>query len=161
MVWLNRILSELPADPLAVEAALLKGRTHLAEGEAESAIETLAELLKLKHARGRPHAEAVSGIAEAYELRREPGKAIAYYQRVYTLYRAHPDLAAQSYLRSAHLFEEIDDLQAAYRTLLEFTESDEYRTFNEYMRARSDLVRLEPMIAALNQSKSDTAPSSQ
>lgn len=144
--WLERLLSELPTHPRAVEARLLLGRALAADGRHSRARDTFEELLRLRDARGRPHAEAVAGLAAIMEATDRPDRAIAYHQRVYNMYRAYPDLAADAYRRSARLFEERGDLRAAYRTWSEFLRYAERHRPEARAEARAETARLEPLL---------------
>lgn len=145
--WLERFRRETPLHPLSNAATLLHGNTLREDGSPEQAIEILEGLLKLKSARGRPHAEALLGIARAEEQRNRPERAIAYYQRVFNLYRAFADLAAQSYLDSARLFEALGDLRAAYHTVREMTFDDRMTAFPElFAQAVAQRDRLAPLL---------------
>ncbi|HEY5553085.1 MAG TPA: tetratricopeptide repeat protein, partial [Opitutaceae bacterium] len=69
----------------------------------------------------RPQAEALAALGAIRESAGESAQAIAYYQRVYTLYRAQSDLVADAYMKSGELFEKRGDKPAALRTFEEFT----------------------------------------
>jgi outer membrane protein assembly factor BamD (BamD/ComL family) len=114
--WLNKFNSETPGHQLSVQASLLTGKTFLAIGKATDATTQFEKVLQLKAGRGRRHAEALKGLAEAALQLEKDAKAIAYYQRIYTLYRAYSDLVSEAYLKSGLLFEKLGDLQAAKRT---------------------------------------------
>src|SRR5690606_19384861 len=94
------------------------------------------EILRLRSMRGRPHAAALMGLAETMIAAGEPERAIAYYQRVYTVHRAQNDFVAQAYLASSLLFETIGDLPAAHRTLVEMLSLTELEAFYDFDRAR-------------------------
>ena len=49
----------------------------------------------------------------------QPERAIAYWQRIYTLYRAYPDLVAEAYWQSHLQFRELQDYPAAEASLME------------------------------------------
>ncbi|MCH8539270.1 MAG: tetratricopeptide repeat protein [Opitutales bacterium] len=114
--------SQTPFHPLAHQTFAALGETYLKLDRPQAAIAEFEELLRDREARGRPHARALVGLGQAHELLRQPKEAIAYYQRVYTLYRAQENLLVPAYLRSAALFIELGDPKAAYRTYEEFIE---------------------------------------
>ena len=149
--WLERINGETPTHPLGTRATIDSARLLAAAGRADEAVERLEELLRLKSARGRPHAEALSELAAVRAAGGDTGQAIAYYQRVYTLYRAQPDLVADAYLRSGELFERRGDKPAALRTFEEFTSQPALAgtvPFPTAVAAR-DRLRTDPEIVAL------------
>ncbi len=144
--WLQQFKAEAPLHPLSTEVTLLYADVLIQSGQTEQAVEALEDLLRLKTARGRPHAQALAGIARAYETSREPRKAIAYYQRIYTVYRAYPDLLAPAYLRSATLFEEIGDQRAAFNTYQEMLKDERLKEFEAYAVAQKEAARLEAIL---------------
>lgn len=117
--WLRRIENELPAAPMAIEARLLHGDVLAGLGDFESAAGRFEEILRLRQARGRPHARALAGLARLHQKKGDPKRAIPYWQRVYTVYRAYPELVAEAYVQSAMLFRELEDFEAAVRSLEE------------------------------------------
>ncbi len=162
--WLNRFETETPCHPAGVRVKLLRGRLLVQLGYPGQAISILEELLRLKSARGQPHAQALLGIARAYEALNEPGKAIAYYQRVYTLYRAYSDEVVEAYVASAPLFEQRGDLRAAYNSWRELA-NDPHLAGYEDARAQAAeaMARLEPVLppAPEPESVADAAESSE
>lgn len=144
--WLEPLIEELPAHPLMPSASLLFGRTLVALGEPERAESVLEALLTLRSARGRLHAEALLQLGRAAEAAESPDRAIAYYQRVFNLYRAYPDLVGTAYLRSATLFEARGDLRAAWRTYREILFFDELTNPSVRTIAREACERLEPLL---------------
>lgn len=144
--WLERLLGELPMHPRAVEARLLLGRALATDRRHSRAQEVFEELLRLREARGRPHAEAVAGLAAVMEASGRPDRAIAYHQRVYNMYRAYPDLAVEAYRRSARLFEERGDLRAAHGTWSELILYAERHRPEARAEARAEAARLEPLL---------------
>lgn len=117
--WIARFDAETPTHPLAPNTALLAAVSLERERNYELALAAFEEILRLKSARGRVHAEAITGMARCARAMEEPRKAIAYSQRVYTMYRAYPDLVAEAYLTSGKLFTDIGDIHAAIGTFEE------------------------------------------
>ncbi len=157
--WLERLLAELPMHPRAVETRLLLGRALAADGRHSRAQEVYEELLRLREARGRPHAEAVAGLAGLMEATGRPGRAIAYHQRVYNMYRAYPGLAVEAYRRSARLFEDLGDLRAAHRTWSELIAYAERHRPEARAEARGEAARLEPLLPPEPEPESEPAVS--
>jgi tetratricopeptide (TPR) repeat protein len=149
--WLLRFLEETPTHPLAPNARLLAADVLTTQGLYDQAAETLNEILQIKIMRGRPHARALAGLARIETERENPRRAIPYWQRIYTLYRAYPELIVMAYWESALLFEEIGDVVAARNTIVEML-SDERLKGNElYAIAETKLTELE--ITAKEQSE--------
>lgn len=117
--WLARFDNETPTHPLAPRAALLAGTALERAGRLDEAVARLESLLRLKAGRGRPHAEALLGLARCSLAAGRTERAVGYLQRVYTVYRAYADLVAEAYLQSAPLFEELGQPEAAAATYRE------------------------------------------
>lgn len=116
---LQHLIEEMPAHIRYPEAANLFAQALIQLQRLEEAEVVLEDLLRLRSARGRPHAQALLHLALAAELGGHPERAIGYLQRVYNMYRAYPDFVGEAYLRSAKLFESRGDLAAAYRSYRE------------------------------------------
>lgn len=116
---LARFRTEAPGHPLFLRGSLLFAETLTALSRYEEARETLEAMLRLRSAKGRPHAEALLALSRNAEAAGQLERAIPYAQRVYNVYRAYPTLAAEAYWISAQQFAAIDDPVAAYRTLEE------------------------------------------
>lgn len=141
--WLIRFLEETPTHPLAADTRLLAADVLRRQGLYEASADGLNEILQLKEMRGRPHAEALAGLARIEMDQENPKRAIPYWQRVYTLYRAYPDLLAEAYWQSALLFEQIDDSVAAYNTVVEMLRDERLKEFEQYALAEARLPALE------------------
>ncbi|GHC12666.1 tetratricopeptide repeat protein [Cerasicoccus arenae] len=159
--WLNRFEAETSYHPAGPQVKLLRGQLLVQLGQPEQAVAVLQQLLRLKSARGRPHAQALLGIAQAYELAGQPDKAIAHYQRIYTLYRAYPDEVVQAYIASAPLFEARGDLRAAYNTWAELQRDPRLDRFTEAKKQASEAIaRLELLLPAEPDALTADLPSS-
>ncbi len=148
----GQLVADFPAHPRAVEGRLLLGDALIADRRFETATDVLEETLRLREARGRPHAEALTRLARVMEATNRPERAIAYHQRVYNMYRGYPDLVARAYRESARLFEAREDLPAAHRTWTEFAEFAEAHlpeAKGEAQRAAASLFPLLPMADTL------------
>lgn len=145
-VWLDKAEVEVPVHPHMNEAKLLLGNVLSQLHEYDSSIETFEKLLRLKSARGRPHALALAGIARAHLGMENPEKASAYYQRIYNMYRAYPDLVSQAYLQSAQLFESMDRIPDAVNTLEEMLAQTKLEAFPEWEIAKQTLEQLLPLM---------------
>jgi tetratricopeptide (TPR) repeat protein len=142
LAWTRRLRAEVPLHPLAPAATLLGGRAALALGRLDRAEEDFLGLLALRSARGRPHAEALAGLAEVEHARAAPARALAYWQRLYTLHRAQPDLVARAYLESGRLFDALGDTPAALRTFEEMLAAPELATSPLRPQAEQERDRL-------------------
>ncbi|PXA03298.1 hypothetical protein DDZ13_12805 [Coraliomargarita sinensis] len=135
--WLVRFLEETPTHPLAADSRILAADVLRRQGLYDAATEGLNEILQLKAMRGRPHARALAGLARIETDRGDPKRAIPYWQRIYTLYRAYPELLAEAYWESALLFERIDDPIAAHNTVLEMLRDERLKDFEQYELAEA------------------------
>jgi TolA-binding protein len=136
--WLDRCPAETPTHPVAPRALLIGAGAHLNLGAPERAAAGYNEILKMKSARGRLHADALATSDTA--------RAIACFQRIYTLYQAYSDLVSEAYYRSAVLFEERGDLEAAYNSFRELADDQRLRDTAFYLQALDARDRLEPKI---------------
>lgn len=149
--WLERFLEETPTHPLAAQARLLAAKVLTNQGDYSAAREALNEILQLKQMRGRAHAQALAGLARIETDQHNPQRAIPYWQRIYTLYRAEPDLIATAYWESALLFEEIEDPIAARNTVEEMLRDQRLQAFDAYARAEKKLPELQQAAEAHRQ----------
>jgi tetratricopeptide (TPR) repeat protein len=140
--WLARLQAELPTHSLAVRGLLLSGELRLGGGLPEAASEPFLEVLRRREARGRPHAEALRGLALACAALGQRSEAIGYWQRLYTMHRAQADLVAEAYLESAFLFERLGDLPAALRSLDELLGAADLAGTEQGSLARERRVQL-------------------
>lgn len=138
--WLVRFLEETPTHPLAADARLLAAEVLTQQGLFEAATESLNEILQLKKMRGRPHARALAALARIEAELENPKRSIPYWQRIYTLYRAYPDLVAEAYWESARLFEQIDDPIAAHNTVVEMLRDERLKKFSQFALAEAKLA---------------------
>lgn len=143
---LKPLVETMPTHPLGPEGSILYAQALIETGDPAAAKPVLEDLLKMRSARGRPHARALLTLAQAAEARDAPDEAIAYYQRVYNLYRAYPDLVGQAYLGSARLFENRGDLAAAWRTYREMLFFDDLTDAEVQAQAQAELDRLTPLV---------------
>lgn len=137
--WLIRFLEETPTHPLAPNARLLAADMLTTQGLYKQAADALNEILQIKEMRGRPHAQALAGLARIETEKENPKRAIPYWQRIYTLYRAYPDLIATAYWESAQLFAQIEDAIAARNTIEEMLRDERLRTNPLYQKAEAIL----------------------
>lgn len=139
---LERFQAETPAHPRVHDATLLQARVLADTGHSADAVELLEALLRIRQARGLPHARALNLIGDIYAGTGDNHRAIAYYQRVYTLYRAFAPEVAHAYLKSASLFEETGDVRAAYNSLVELKADPRLADQVDMDAVNADLQRL-------------------
>lgn len=151
LVWLRRFAHETPTHPLTAEALHLTGQTLLALERFDEADHTFEEILRLRSLRGRPHALALIGLAQSAAAAQNSERAVAYYQRVYTVHRAQTDLTAQAYFESSLLFEQLQEPAAAHRTLVEMLSLTELSSSPYFEKAHARQSVLAPHAAAPNQ----------
>ena len=144
--WLLRFLEETPTHPLAADVRLLSAEVLTRQGIYASAREVLNEILQIKQLRGRPHARALAGLARIETELDNPKRAIPYWQRIYTLYRAYPEIIIDAYWQSAQLFEAIGDPTAARNTLRELLRDERLKAFRAYKLAQARLPELEALL---------------
>lgn len=153
VAWLEPVRDWL-THPVAPEAILLYGEALLALGRPAEVAPAMEDLLRLRSARGRPHARALLLMARAADAAGDPDRAIPLFQRVYNLYRAYPELIVPAYVRSAELFEDRGDLRAArdtWREMLAFevVADPDLRARAEQAYERLDaLVPPDPVVSA-------------
>ena len=149
--WLKRFLQETPTHSLAVDVRLLTARILKRQELHEDAIEVLEEILQLKSLRGRPHARALAELARIETDLEKPERAIPYWQRIYTLYRAYPEIIVEAYWESALLFERIGDIAAARNTLIELLDEPRLEKFEQYSQALEKLPELEALLDTIDE----------
>jgi TolA-binding protein len=149
LVWVNRFRTETPMHPLAHRATILRGQIEIDLERFDQAETTFEELLRIRQARGRPHAEALAGLAVLNEKRGQIERAIPYWQRLYTLYRTHTDLVFSAYLESSRLFEQLGDLPAAFRSLQEMMRENRFQGEPGFARAEAEFQRLRTLVQSL------------
>lgn len=140
---LKHFQENTPLHPVAPQVGLLLGHVLSNRGKYTEAIDAYAELLRQKTATGQTHAEALMGMAQSYAASQRPEQAIATYQRVYTLYRAYPELLTEAYHQSARLFEGIGQPEAAVRTYMEMLGTQDIQALPAKEHAQRELARLE------------------
>ena len=144
--WLLRFLEQTPTHPLAANVRLLSADILTQQSIYDGARAVLNEILQIKEIRGRPHARALAGLARIETAQNHPERAIPYWQRIYTLYRAYPEIIIDAYWESALLFEQIGDSEAARNTLRELLSDERLNEFEAYQLAKEKLPELEAIV---------------
>ena len=135
--WLNRIPKSDFDSPIYIEALALEGRIRSRLGEFATAQKTLERIFSFRWANSRQKADTLIALAELKSNQGEPKQAIAYYQRVFTLYPGIVDAAAKGYLGSAKHLVEIDEPIKAYETLDEFLGRSEFANTPQFHEAKN------------------------
>lgn len=144
--FLRRFDLEIPIHPLADEARLLRAEVQMKRGNNAEAKAIFERVLRSESARGLPHVRALTGLARANTGEGHPERAIAYWQRIYTLYRAFPEQVAEAYLESARLFVDLERDEAARNTLNEMLRDENLRESKQAGAARDLLREIEARI---------------
>ena len=127
---------------------LLTANILTQQGIYDGARTSLHEILQIKTMRGRPHARALAGLAGIETELENPKRAIPYWQRIYTLYRAYPEIIIDAYWQSALLFEQIGDVVAARNTLCEMLSDERLEDFGVFTLAQAKLSKLDTLVKA-------------
>jgi len=131
-------------DPaLYIDAQFVHSETLRSLGKFEEAIPGYTEVLanRMSPKEYKPH--CLLGLGDCNAGLNRPEKAIAFYQRIYVLYRAYADVVVQAYLRSGEQFEKLNDRQAAINTYTELINDEKLGAVPEAAPAREKLAKLQ------------------
>lgn len=145
--WLIQFQRQTPQHERRFEAQLLHARILQQLGQRDQCKAVLEEILRSRDAGGHTQVLALQALAEWHVSGAETAKAIAYYQRIYTLHRAERELVAEAYARSAQLFEERGDLHAALRTWQELLSQEDLVEFPQHREAAAQVNRLQDYVS--------------
>lgn len=143
MTWINRFETETESSPLTGRVLLKKAALLRETGSEGDAIRTLEAILRQNGISGEWKSEALLGLAEHHMQAGNPGRAVPYYQRVYTAYGRLTGPLTRAYLRSGEAFEQLNDREAARRTYREMLERDLSASPEAVHKARERLHSLE------------------
>jgi tetratricopeptide (TPR) repeat protein len=149
--YFERFEREVPSSSLRGQVLLAMGEALDQAGRLDEAKAKFEDLLELKSAPKRQKAAALLGLGRIEVARGEYRKAIAPFQRVYVLYSAFAEPAAEAYLETGKALEKLDDPLGAARTYLEFLEQERLVAGEAKplaAEARQHLDRLPPAIRA-------------
>lgn len=121
----TRYLQETAATASRGKVLVRSADALLALGRNEEAAIRYEEALKEKSTPRRLKAEALLGMGNLHMISQQPGKAAAYFQRIFVLYSAYSDLAAQAYLRCAQAMAQVEGPVEEARVLLELIARDD------------------------------------
>ncbi len=133
--WLDRIDLNLIDSQVYIESMLLEGSIRTKLGDYPAALEILSSLLSYRWASSAQKAQGLLSLATLSDRKGDKKQAIAYCQRVFTLYPGSTHEAAESYLKSALYLTEIDEIEKAKETIEEFLGRSEYRHTDFYKQA--------------------------
>lgn len=156
LAWLARIPDSAYQAPFYIDALLLQADVLRQNGEMLRANDLYESILSLRWASGNHKATALAGLAANATAQGKLEESIVYHQRIYTLYPAYKKIAAHSYLRSAELFQTLDDPQSVYQTCREFLRQERFATSEHYSKMQALLDHAE---AALLDQPQETPPS--
>lgn len=141
--WLKRMG---PTDidlPIFVDSLILEGKLRTEVGEFSQAQETLEKALSYRWASSNQKANCLLELAELKKRQGQLEQAIAYCQRVFTLYPGAIDASATSYLLCAQHLTEIQEPAKAREVLEEFMGRSEYRHTESFQEAKQLLAYLD------------------
>lgn len=144
--YFARFRKEAPFHPLSIDTALDYAETLTRTKAYAEAQTVLEDLLRMRMAKGRPHAKALLALSKNAESSGNLKQAIPYAQRVYNVYRAYHDLAAEAYWISALQFEALGDRLAAYKSLDEMLSDPKIRQLPLAEKAKAKYIELKSAI---------------
>ena len=121
---LKLFFRETPLHPYLAQAHLLEAELRIQIKDFELARDQLKKYLADKRFKGHNHALALEQCAILEARAGQPERAIAYWQRIYTLYRAYPELVAEAYWQSHLQFCTLKNYAAAEASLMEMQNDD-------------------------------------
>jgi len=140
--WLNRIGTRDINSPIYLDTLQLEGSARMHLGEYAAAQATFETILSFRWASSKQKATSLLSLARLKDLQGHRKQAIAYCQRVFTLYPGITDAAAQAYLASAEYLVQIEETAKAIEILDEFLGRQEYRRTEQFKTAKDLYSRL-------------------
>jgi tetratricopeptide (TPR) repeat protein len=140
--WLNRMGFSAIDLPIFVDSLILEGKIRTEVDEFSRAQETLENALSYRWASSNQKANCLLQLAGLKKRQGQLEQAIAYCQRVFTLYPGAIDASATGYLQSAQHLTEIEEPAKAKEVLEEFMRRSEYRHTESYQKAKQLLASL-------------------
>lgn len=141
--WFERFEEKVFASSLLPEVILAKSELQLQEGETQKAISSLETLLEDKTVSSQTKARALILLADIFVQIGEDEKAIAYYERIYLIYRKHSELVASAYLKRGLTLERMSLHREAYEVYQELLACEDLVTSKESGEARRRAADLE------------------
>ncbi|NCC51165.1 MAG: tetratricopeptide repeat protein [Spartobacteria bacterium] len=130
-------------DPrLYMETMFVKAQSLQGVGDYTKAVEAFTVVLANRMSPRAFKPQALLRIGQCLAAQGETRKSIPYYQRVYVLYGAYPELVSQAYMQSGLAFEKLNDLQAAARTYQEMLANEQLAGLPEITEAKKRLQKI-------------------
>jgi tetratricopeptide (TPR) repeat protein len=140
--YFNEATSEkMQGSSRLLDAELGKGKTLVKLNKLDQATtqyETIARTKEWKVA----HAEALFGLGQIQEVKKEYPAALSYYIRIYVAHQKYKDWMAKSYLQAARTLIVLNKKDEAKQTLQEMLKRQELKIQPEYQLAQQELSRL-------------------
>ncbi len=140
--WLDRIGTRDINSPIYVDTLQLEGSARMHLGEYTAAKVAFETILSFRWASSKQKAECLLSLAKLKELEGYPKQAVAYCQRVFTLYPGITEAAAQGYLASAEYLVQIEEIEKAVEILDEFLGRQEFKQTEQFKTAQDLYSRL-------------------
>ncbi len=124
-----------------LDATLGKAKTLLKLGKLDLAEKEYDRIARLKEWR-MSWAEALYGLGQVKEARKDYAGAIAFYQRVFIAHQKYKDWMARAYLQSARCFLLLNKKDEAKKTLQEMVKRNDIKDQPEFKDAQNELQKL-------------------
>ncbi len=124
-----------------LEATLGKAKTLLKLSKYEDAEKEYDGIARVKDWKSA-HAEALYGLGQVKEARKDYAAAITYYQRVFIAHQKYKDWMARAYLQSARCFLLLNKRAEAIKTLEEMLKNQTLKLQPEFETAKAELQKL-------------------
>jgi tetratricopeptide (TPR) repeat protein len=111
-------------------------------GEWAKAIETYQKIFSIRTSHGSLAPETLYWIGVCRREQGEPEKAFAFFQRIYVLYKGHPEWVAKAYEASAECLEKLGRTEEMIQTLQEMVATPSIKNMPEVQKAGETLQRL-------------------
>lgn len=124
-----------------LDATLGKAKTLLKLGKLDAAEKEYDRIARLKEWRVA-WAEALYGLGQVKEARKDYAGAIAFYQRVFIAHQKDKDWMARAYLQSARCFILLNKRDEAKKTLAEMVKRNDIKDQPEFKEGQQELQKL-------------------
>ena len=124
-----------------LDATLGKAKTLLKLAKLDQAEKEYDTIARLKEWRSA-WAEALYGLGQVKEARKDYAGAIAFYQRVFVAHQKYKDWMARAYLQSARCFLLLNKRDEAKKTLQEMVNRKDIKDQPEFKEAQTELQKL-------------------
>lgn len=135
-------LNRFEGDPRTGLSRKLQADAYRLSGEWKKAIETYRKVFSVRAGRGALAPESLYWIGVCKRDQGETEKAFAFFQRIYVLYKGHPEWAAKAYEASAECLKKMGRTDEMIQTLQEMVATPSIRNTPEVQRAKETLRQL-------------------